>query len=85
MATATPSPTPNPNAMKFTVDTTFDDAVNVSDPDAAIGHPWAEPLFAIAGVISVFATADFVTVSKSDDGDWDAITPQVVEVLAERL
>ena len=75
-----PSNTPNPNALKFTVDATFDAPTAFSamqDTD----DPVAAPLLAIPGVVSVFMSADFVTLSKSPDADWDAIAPQAVEIL----
>ena len=45
--------------------------------------PMAAALLAIDGVTSVFMTADFVTLSKSPDAEWAAISPQAVEVLEE--
>jgi NFU1 iron-sulfur cluster scaffold homolog, mitochondrial len=85
MATATPSTTPNPNAMKFSLDVTLPVMVNATSPEAALGQPLAEALFAIDGVVGVFATADFVTVSKSPDADWDTITPAATEILRTQL
>ena len=41
----------------------------------------AEALFGIDGVVGVFATSDFVTVSKAPDADWEQIVPAVTEVL----
>ncbi len=84
MATAEPSTTPNPNAMKFTLDTNVGEAINVNSPDAAT-DPVSSALFAIDGVVAVFATNDFVTVSKIPDGDWDTITPAVQAALADAL
>ena len=85
MATVTPSATPNPNAMKFTLDVAVPEMVNATSAEAAAGQPLAEALFAIDGVVGVFATADFVTVSKSPDADWDRITPAASEVLRAAL
>lgn len=71
--------TPNPAAMKFTVGvpvggpatfTTADDA------DERVG-----PILELGGVRSVFITADFITVSGSEDIDWDAVVPAVVATL----
>lgn len=85
MATVTPSGTPNPNAMKFSLDVTVPDMVNATSAEAAVGQPLAEALFAIDGVVGVFATADFVTVSKSPDADWESIVPAASEVLRAEL
>jgi hypothetical protein len=75
-----PSSTPNPNALKFTVDATFDIPVSYAagqSPD----DPVAAPLLAIEGVTSVFMSADFVTLSKAPEADWDTIVPAATEVL----
>jgi len=85
MATATASTTPNPNAMKFTLDVTLPDMVNATSREAATGQPLAEALFAIDGVVGVFATGDFVTVSKSPAAEWDTLTPAVTDVLRAQL
>ena len=69
MATASPSPTPNPNAMKFT----FDTAV----PADLEASPFGQALRAIPGVVGVFGVADFVTVTRSPDADWDDIVAAV--------
>ena len=74
------SQTPNPNALKFTVDTWFEGpssfAAGVPTDDVV-----AAPLLAIPGVISVFMSADFVTLSKTTDGLWDEIVPAATEIL----
>jgi hypothetical protein len=80
----TAEPTPNPNAMKFTVGqpvggpATYTSAADASDPTAA-------ELLEIEGVVSVFMTADFVTLTKSPEADWEAITPQAVRILETRF
>ena len=74
------SQTPNPNALKFTVDTTFD-----APKSFAAGRPADDPIAAdlldISGVTSVFMSADFVTLSKSQDVGWDEIAVAAKEVL----
>jgi len=35
----------------------------------------------IHGVQSLFMTGDFVTVTRTDEGDWEVIVPEVVVVL----
>lgn len=77
-------PTPNPNAMKFTVGqpvggpATYTPATETDDPTAG-------EILEIEGVASIFMTADFVTVTKAADGDWEAITPGVVTALEKRF
>lgn len=75
-----PEPTPNPNAMKFTV------GVPVGGPSthtqtSRSDDPAASELLALEGVTSVFMTADFVTVSKSAQGDWATLVPAATEIL----
>lgn len=75
-----PARTPNPNALKFTV------GVDVGGPRSfvaanAASDPVAGSLLSIAGVASVFMTADFVTVTKSPDAGWSDITAAVVAIL----
>jgi hypothetical protein len=80
MMPVTPSATPNPNALKFTVDTSFD-APRSFAAGRDTDDPVAGPLLAIAGVTSVFMSADFVTLTKEPDADWEAIVPPATEVL----
>lgn len=74
--------TPNPNALKFTVGQAVGGPTTLS-PGADSDHPLAEPLLGIDGVVSVFMTADFVTLTKSPDGDWNVIAPVAETVLVE--
>jgi len=79
-----PSATPNPNALKFTVDATFDAPASFV-AGRETDNPLAASLLAIDGVTSVFMSADFVTLSKSPDVDWDAIVPVATETLEARF
>ncbi|MCU1455886.1 MAG: hypothetical protein JWN46_4032 [Acidimicrobiales bacterium] len=85
MATVTPSATPNPNAVKFTLDAPLDEMVNITRPEDAAATPFAAALFALDGVVGVFGTADFVTVSKSPGADWNVLTPAITAILADHL
>lgn len=71
--------TPNPAAMKFTV------GVPVGGPATFTSSEGADDRVAsildLDGVTSVFMTADFVTVSGTDEIDWDAVVPVVVATL----
>ena len=79
--------TPNPNALKFTCNVAvvpkgsfvFDNA------EAAAGNPLGESLFALEGVSTVFATRDFVTITKVNTAHWDALVPQVQAALTAAL
>jgi len=85
MANASPSPTPNPDAMKFTLDTTLPDKLDVTNPDAATGVPFAEAVFAAGGVAAIFGVNDFVTVRRQPGSDWDPIVAVVVAAAAAHL
>jgi hypothetical protein len=75
MASASPSPTPNPNAMKFTLDVTL--------PADLEASPFGQALLKIPGVVGLFGVADFVTVTRSRDADWDSIVPAVLAAVAD--
>jgi Scaffold protein Nfu/NifU N terminal len=85
VANASPSPTPNPDAMKFTLDTTLPERLDVTSPDAAVGMPFAEAVFAAGGVASIFGVNDFVTVRRQPGCDWDPIVSAVVAAAAAHL
>ena len=75
-----PQYTPNPNALKFGV------GVEVGGPRSYVAanagdDPVAGELFGIEGIMSVFMTADFVTITKNPDADWSGITPAVTAIL----
>ena len=73
--------TPNPAAMKFTVGAPVGGPATFADPAEA--PEYAARILEMDGVKSVFATADFVTVTGDPSIEWDSVTPGVVEVLAE--
>jgi hypothetical protein len=71
--------TPNPRAMKFNVGSPVGETASATSAEGAderIG-----PLFEIDGVMSVFMTADFVTISASEGSSWDAIVPEAKAIL----
>ena len=78
VAHASPSPTPNPNAMKFTLDTTLPEVLNVTSADAAAGHRFAEAVFAARGVAAIYGVNDFITVTRQAGFEWDPIVATVV-------
>lgn len=80
----TPEPTPNPNAMKFTVGEPVGGPATYT-PDGEVDDPTAAEILDVQGVVGVFMTADFVTVTKSPDGEWESITPAVVAALESRF
>lgn len=71
--------TPNPRAMKFTVGTSVGGPATYTDPASA--DPKIAPLLGIAGVVSVFATGDFVTITRDESATWEDIVPGATEIL----
>ena len=71
--------------MKFTLDTTLPGKLDVTSPDAAIGVPFAEAVFAAPGVASIYGVNDFVTVRRQPGFDWDPIVAVVVAAAAAHL
>lgn len=79
--------TPNPATLKFLPGQTIlgDKTADFPDADAALVSPMAEALFGLEGVTRVFLGGDFVTITKSDEADWQALKPQVLGLLMEHL
>ena len=76
--------TPNPNAGKFTVGRkTVEGNTSRSFYNAqqAAADPVAAALFDLDGVTNVFMVEDFVTVTKTPDVEWEALTPKVIETI----
>ena len=82
-----PEPTPNPNALRFALSAPVlgDRPRSFNKAEAAVGTPWAERLFALPGVVSLFGMRDFLTITKAPSADWNAIVPTAVEVLSKSL
>lgn len=79
------SPTPNPDALKFSLDVTLDGMLNVTAAEDAGDSPFAAAMFEVPGVASVFGTADFVTITRQPDADWEPIKRAVDAAAAEHL
>ena len=71
--------------MKFTLDTTLPEMFNVTSPDAAVGVPFAEAVFAAGGVAAIFGVNDFVTVRRQPGVEWGPIVTAVVAAAAAHL
>lgn len=83
MAHVVPQPTPNPHAFKFTLEGhTFPGPTTVTSADGAKGTPF-EKLFALPGVASIFATSNFVTITKAPGADWAEIVEPAKKALEQ--
>jgi len=79
--------TPNPATLKFLPGLAVMDkgTANFAAPDEAGASPLAQSLFATEGVIGVFLGADFVTVTKSGDKDWEVMKPLILGAIMEHF
>ena len=79
--------TPNPATLKFLpgVPVMGSGTADFAHSDAADRSPLASGLFALPGVARVFLGGDFVTVTKSDAAEWQALRPQVLGALMEHF
>ncbi|MEP2717717.1 NifU family protein [Pseudophaeobacter sp.] len=77
--------TPNPATLKFLPGQTVLDAGTADFPSAetAGSSPLATRIFAVSGVAGVFFGNDFVTVTKSDEIEWDHIKPAILGAIME--
>lgn len=83
MAEVIPQATPNPQAYKFTIEGhSFDAPVTIRSAAEAAGTPF-EGLFALPGVTGLFATANFVTLTKEPAADWDGILAGAAQALSQ--
>ena len=79
-----PELTPNPNALKFSV------GRETGEPKTFVkggpeGDPIATALLALEGVVSVFMTADFVTLTKAPTSEWSEIKGPAQEILEQHF
>lgn len=79
--------TPNPATLKFLPgrDVMGAGTADFAGPDLAERSPLATALFGLPGVARVFFGGDFVTVTKNDLIEWQALRPQVLGVLMEHF
>jgi Fe-S cluster biogenesis protein NfuA len=80
--------TPNPSTLKYVVDRTLmpRGALNFTTPEsAAAKSPLATKLMGIKGVSGVMLGSNFVTVTKGDAGEWDALNDAVMATLDSHL
>lgn len=77
-------PTPNPNALKFIVSGMFPPGSHAfMSAKEAEKDALAKEIFALGEVTSVFYMNNFLTVSKTPTGDWNALREGVVAILAK--
>ena len=79
--------TPNPATLKVLPgrDVMGTGTADFAAPDAAARSPLASAIFALPGVTRVCLGADFVTVTKSGDTEWQGLRPQVLGAIMEHF
>lgn len=80
--------TPNPNTLKYSVNRQLLErgAMNfVKKDDAEKRSPLAAKLFAVPGICGVMIGKDFVTVTKTEEGDWDVVHKSTSTILEQHL
>lgn len=84
--TVTVQPTPNVNALKFVVNRRMTEGKSQTFTDAATAaSPLAKDLLGITGVRQVFLLNDFITVTRTEDTDWNAVVPQAEALIRQHL
>lgn len=79
---------PNPNSLKFVVNFMLtDDGISFDYPDqeSTANSPLANELFNFAAVDRVFIAANFVTVTKKEDVEWEEVRDVIREHIKSYL
>lgn len=72
--------TPNPATMKFIVNKLLiNGSADFATKESAEQSPFAKELYKFSFVNGVFFASNFVTVTKTDDADWNDIEPILKE------
>lgn len=80
--------TPNPNTLKYSVNRKLVDkgAANFTKKaDAELRSPLALKLLSVDGISGVMIGKDFVTVTKTEEGDWDHVHKSASETIEKHL
>lgn len=80
--------TPNPNTLKYSVNRKLIEkgAANFTKlADAEARSPLAAKLLNVAGISGVMLGKDFVTITKSEEGDWDFVHKTASDTIEKHL
>ena len=79
--------TPNSATLKFLPDRPVMEkgTVNFTDAEKARRSPLATDLFGLDGISGVLLGIDFITVTKSDDKDWEIMKPQILGAIMDHF
>lgn len=75
--------TPNPNTLKFVVNKNLIErgAANFTEKSKAEASPLAKRLFTVPGVQALLIGTNFVTITKSNEGEWDVVAEEVPKAI----
>ena len=80
--------TPNPNTLKYSVNRKLLDkgAANfIQKDDAEKRSPLAHKLLLVEGISGVMIGKDFVTITKTEEGDWDHVHKTASDTIEKHL
>ena len=80
--------TPNPNTLKYSVNRKLLEkgASNFTKKeDAEKRSPLASKLLHVDGISGVMVGKDFITITKTDDGDWDHVHKSASDLIEKHL
>ena len=69
--------TPNPNAKKIIINHDYEVAIYINQDSSNVGGV-AEKLIEIEGVDSVFTGPGFLTLTREESADWEAINTNIL-------
>jgi len=79
--------TPNPATLKFLPGRPVMEkgTANFTDAEKARRSPLATALFGLEGISGVFLDSDFITITKSDDKDWEIMKPHILGAIMDHF
>ena len=79
--------TPNPSTLKFLPgrEVLPNGSMDFRSEQDAKKSPLAEALFNVDGVVGVFLSDDFITITKRNDKDWHLMKPGLLGVIMEHF
>ena len=79
--------TPNPSTLKFLPgrEVLPNGSMDFRSEQDAKKSPLAAALFNVDGVVGVFFSDDFITITKRDDKDWHLMKPGLLGVIMEHF
>jgi Fe-S cluster biogenesis protein NfuA len=80
-------PTPNPLCKKFVPDIKLETTETFDIPDIkfAVNSPLAQQLFSVQGVTRVFFSSEFISITKTDFADWEALQPDLIKIISAHI